>query len=156
MINLDVARPYRSLVNTTLLFEAVAATLRHQGIQDNNELTLVITDDETIQKLNKAYRQLDSPTDVLSFPGGHTDPDSGETYLGDVIISYQQAKTQAEAAGHSIDDELRLLVVHGVLHLLNHDHEEPVEKARMWAAQAEILAGLGSRFTQPENGLTDH
>jgi probable rRNA maturation factor len=156
MINLDIARPYHSLVNSNLLIEAVQATLRHQGIQDKGELTLVITGNKTIRKLSKAYRQVDSPTDVLSFPGGHTDPDSGRTYLGDVIISYQQAKTQAVAAGHSVDDELRLLVVHGILHLLNYDHEEPSDKDRMWAAQAEILADLGSRITQPDNGLTEH
>jgi len=150
MINLDIARPYRSLVNSSHLLEAVRAALRHEGVQDTSALTLVIKGDRTLRKLNKAYRQIDLPTDVLSFPGGHTDPDTGAPYLGDVVISYQQAKAHAEHAGHSVDDELRLLVVHGILHLLGYDHDDPDERARMWTAQAEILASLGSGLLQPD------
>jgi probable rRNA maturation factor len=66
-----------------------------------------------------------------------------EPYLGDIAISLPRATAQAEAAGHPVAAELQLLTVHGVLHLLGHDHAEPEEKAAMWAAQAAVLATLG-------------
>jgi probable rRNA maturation factor len=75
-------------------------------------------------------------------------PETGRYYLGDVIISYPRALEQSAAAGHTVQDELQLLVVHGVLHLLGHDHATEEEKARMWADQQEILAGLGVRLSR--------
>jgi probable rRNA maturation factor len=76
--------------------------------------------DRTMRILNREHRGLDKPTDVLSFPGGA----SLEGYhLGDIVISVPQARRQAEAAGHALDRELRLLLLHGVLHCLGHDHE---------------------------------
>jgi probable rRNA maturation factor len=150
MINLDIAKDYRPLVNSSLLLETIGATLRHEGIEDSADLTLVITGDSAIRELNLTYRGLDSPTDVLSFPANHTDPDTGAAYLGDVVISYQQAESHSVAGGHSVDDELQLLIVHGVLHLLDHDHESPEEKDRMWSAQAGILADLGSTLILPD------
>jgi probable rRNA maturation factor len=80
---------------------------------------------------------------VLSFPASETDPETGARYLGDILISLPRAQTQADAAGHSLEAEVQLLVVHGVLHLIGHDHAETEEKARMWKAQAEILENLG-------------
>jgi len=80
---------------------------------------------------------------VLSFPASETDPETGARYIGDIIISVPYAARSAEKAGHPVESELQLLVVHGVLHLLGHDHAEPKEKARMWKAQAEILELLG-------------
>jgi probable rRNA maturation factor len=82
-------------------------------------------------------------TDVLAFPSEESDPDSGARYLGDVLISIPRAAEQAAVAGHSLEAEAQLLVVHGVLHLLGHDHTVAADKARMWAAQAEILGELG-------------
>jgi probable rRNA maturation factor len=66
-----------------------------------------------------------------------------------VLISYPRARTQAEAGGHSTADELQLLIVHGMLHLLGYDHADPSEKEAMWAAQAEILKRLGCQITAP-------
>jgi probable rRNA maturation factor len=106
------------------------------------DVTIVLTDDEQVRALNRQYLGIDAPTDVLSFPTDEIDPDSGELYLGDVIISYPQAAAQAEAAGHSVEAELQLLVVHGVLHLLGYDHAEQAEQAAMWAVQTEILSSL--------------
>ncbi len=80
---------------------------------------------------------------MLSFPASETDPESGARYIGDILISIPRAQSQAEAAGHPLEAEVQLLVVHGVLHLLGHDHAEPEEKARMWKAQAEVLDSLG-------------
>ncbi len=111
------------------------------------ELTIVLTDDETVAGLNRQYRGMDGPTDVLSFsaieptPGFITAPEA-LPYLGDIVIATPYSQRQALELGRSLRDELRLLVVHGVLHLLGYDHATPEEEAQMWARQDEILAGL--------------
>jgi probable rRNA maturation factor len=107
------------------------------------DMTIVLTDDAQLHELNREYLGVDAPTDVLSFPASESDPETGTPYLGDILISIPRAKQQAEAAGHSIEDEVQLLVVHGTLHLLGHDHAEVGEKDRMWQAQAEVMSGLG-------------
>jgi len=93
---------------------------------------------------------IDAPTDVLSFSDGDLDPETGAPYLGDILISVERAQAQARSAGHTLQEELTLLVVHGVLHLLGHDHAEPEQKARMWSLQAEILTDLGSGRAAPD------
>ncbi len=124
------------------LRSAAKETVR-QATMDNAELTLVYTDDDTIQSLNQEYRDEDRVTDVLAFPMGESDPESGFYYLGDVVISLPQAERQASSAGHSLASELTLLTVHGVLHLLGHDHDDPEAKSEMWAAQDRALRELG-------------
>ena len=124
-----------------LLEQAASAALTHQSA--DGSLTIVLTDDEQLHRLNRDFLGIDAPTDVLSFPASETDPETGAAYLGDILLSVPRADAQAQAAGHSLVDEARLLVVHGVLHLLGHDHAEADEKAKMWKAQAEILEGLG-------------
>ena len=107
------------------------------------EMTIVLTDDAQLHELNREYLGVDAPTDVLSFPASESDPETGAPYLGDILISVPRATQQAQAAGHSVEDEVQLLVVHGTLHLLGHDHARAGEKARMWKAQAEVMSGLG-------------
>jgi probable rRNA maturation factor len=107
------------------------------------DMTIVLTDDAQLQELNREYLGVDAPTDVLSFPAAEADPETGAPYLGDILISIPRAMQQAEAAGHSIEAEVQLLVVHGTLHLLGHDHAKAQEKARMWKAQAEVMSKLG-------------
>lgn len=126
-----------------LIEKAATESLRHQAAPEDADLTVVLTDDAQLHDLNKEYLSVDAPTDVLSFPSDQTDPETGARYLGDILISVERAAAQAAAAGHATEAEVQLLVVHGVLHLLGHDHAEPEEKARMWQAQAEILSGLG-------------
>ena len=126
----------------TSLETAAAEALRGAGSADA-DLTIALTDDAHIQTLNRDYLGHDSPTDVLSFPAGERDPETGALYLGDVVISVPRASAQAGEAGHSLEAEVQLLVVHGVLHLLGHDHAEAEDKERMWAAQAEALERLG-------------
>ncbi len=128
-------------VASELIERAAVAALAHQGAQ--GDLSIVLTDDAQLQQLNRDYLGVDAPTDVLSFPASETDPDSGTAYLGDILISVPRAGQQARAAGHPLESELQLLVVHGVLHLLGHDHGEAGEKSRMWAAQAAILEAIG-------------
>jgi probable rRNA maturation factor len=125
-----------------LLERAATATLTLVTAPDA-DLTLVLTGDERLQTLNRDFLGRDAPTDVISFPADETDPETGRRYLGDVVISLPRAGEQAMLRGHTREAEVQLLVVHGVLHLLGHDHAEAQEKARMWAAQTQVLAILG-------------
>lgn len=129
----------------SLVRSAARTALLHQGIAEPCELTIYLTDDAHIQALNRDFLGIDSPTDVLSFPAGERDPQQGQLYLGDIVLSLPRAIEQSQKAGHSLDAEIQLLVVHGVLHLLGHDHAEPEEKRRMWDAQSAILEQLGWR-----------
>jgi probable rRNA maturation factor len=126
-----------------LLESAAHAALDHEDASQDAELSIVLTDNEHLQELNLNYLGIDAPTDVLSFPATETDPESGARYIGDILISIPRAQSQADAAGHPLESEVQLLVVHGVLHLLGHDHAGPEDKARMWKAQAKILDSLG-------------
>ena len=126
-----------------LIKRAVSAALTHQSVSLDSELTILLTDDARLHELNRDYLGVDAPTDVLSFPASETDPETGARYIGDILISVPRARAQADAAGHLPETEVQLLVVHGVLHLLGHDHAGIKEKAHMWKAQAEILERLG-------------
>ena len=126
-----------------LIERAARLTLKHQQESLKVNLSIVLTDNRRLRKLNRQYLGIDAPTDVLSFPSSETDPDTGAQYIGDILISVPRAQAHAEAAGHPLEAEVQLLVVHGVLHLLGHDHAGPEEKARMWNVQAEILDRLG-------------
>jgi probable rRNA maturation factor len=149
-ITVRADRAYRSYIELRRLKEAASKTLAHENVTGRVELTIAITGDDQIHALNRQYRGVDSPTDVLAFgqataaarvaamPGA-------PAYLGDVIISYPRADMQATSGGHSAMDELLLLVVHGVLHLLGHDHATRGQKRKMWAAQGLILGELGAR-----------
>ena len=112
-------------------------------------LSVVLTDDAGIAALNREFRGIDAPTDVLSFP--QLDPTSppaplppGEPLpLGDVVVSLPRAQAQAHEYGHSRERELGFLLVHGLLHLLGHDHETPDEAAAMEGRQEAVLNALG-------------
>ncbi len=143
-VEVQVAPAFAGAVMAEGLEHMVEAVLRHEGRM--GEVTLVLTDDEGIRALNRDFLGLDAPTDVLSF-GAQEDsgpfvaaPEMGG-YLGDVIVSYPRAVAQAEEHGHPVQQELNLLVVHGVLHLLGYDHADEEEKAVMWARQEAILHG---------------
>ena len=126
--------------------------LRAQGVGVDIELGLVIASQERVQELNRSYRGKDEPTDVLAFfmtPAAvkadevvlpFVTPPDGLLHLGEVIISYPQAVAQAKTHRHSIDRELAILIIHGVLHLLGYDHEVPEQKRQMRAMEKEILS----------------
>ncbi len=126
-----------------LVKKAASAALKHQSAPVEADLTIVLSDDEQLHELNLQWMGVDGPTDVLSFPSDEIDPETGNRYLGDILISVQRAAAQAQIPGHPVESEVQLLIVHGVLHLMGHDHAEPEEKARMWKAQTEILTQLG-------------
>ncbi len=142
MINIEIIPDFRRVFMPDILERAAKTTLLQQSAPDA-DLTLVLTGDTQIQALDRDFLGKDAPTDVLSFPACETDPETGRRYLGDVIISVPHAEAQSIAAGHSLEAELSLLVVHGVLHLLGHDHAGAEEKTRMWAAQSDVLTQLG-------------
>lgn len=133
----------------TLLTDAAKATLTQQRVDGDVLLTILVTDDAELHQLNRDYRDEDKPTDVLSFEDGTVWPD-GNRYLGDIAISLETAARQAAQRGHALTDEMGLLTVHGVLHLLGHDHAEPEEKAAMWGAQADILHTMGISVSLPD------
>jgi probable rRNA maturation factor len=139
MIHIETEVPFAE----ELLEGAARAALQYAAQPPEAELSIILTNDARLHELNLNYLGVDAPTDVLSFPASETDPETGAPYLGDILISVPRAKAQAEAAGHPLESEVQLLVVHGVLHLLGHDHAEPEDKDRMWKAQAEILESLG-------------
>jgi probable rRNA maturation factor len=141
MINIEIIPEFRDLVSPDIL-ELAAKTALCQQSAPEADLTLVLTGDTQIQKLDRDFMGIDSPTDVLSFPASETDPETGRCYLGDIIISITRAKAQAAAAGHSLEAELSLLVIHGILHILGYDHARKEEKIRMWNVQAKILKEL--------------
>lgn len=137
----------KSAINT-------AAQVVDDRIKPACSLTVTVTDNETVAQLNQQYRGIAAPTDVLSFehvpdPDFPThDPDLAD-YLGDIIIAYPVAQAQAEAGGHAPQEEVTLLAVHGLLHLLGYDHDTPARRAEMWAAQQSIMARLGLAHVQP-------
>lgn len=139
MIHIETEFPFPE----NLLEAAAHAALEHEAESSDAELSIILTDDARLHELNLNYLKVDAPTDVLSFPASETDPETGARYIGDILISIPRAQSQARAAGHPLEAEVQLLVVHGVLHLLGHDHARAKEKARMWKAQAAILKQLG-------------
>jgi probable rRNA maturation factor len=140
-------------VDIAALHRAALATLVHQGIEPV-EVAIVISDDRSLQTLNRRFREVDAPTDVLAFPnvprGPFVDAMDPLRYLGDVIISYPRAEAQATEAGHSTSAELQLLVVHGMLHLLDYEDQTPDERAEMWSVQEAILTALDVPVNLPD------
>jgi rRNA maturation RNase YbeY len=142
-----VSRRRRVGVRSAQVRRDAERLLRLLGVEA--ELSVALVGDEEMQALNARYRKKDRPTDVLSFGVEGVqiplDPpfSNGEALLGDVVISVDTAARQAEARGVSISDELRLLLAHGVLHLLGYDHERsPADARRMFAKQRRLIKGL--------------
>lgn len=139
--------------------QAVSFCLEHEGFPYEAEVDLTLTDIEGIRRMNKQFRQIDSPTDVLSFPMLHFDepgdfsfleresdedfnPDTGEAMLGDIVICVDKVLEQAQSYGHSPRREFAFLIVHSILHLFGYDHSKPQEADIMEAKQREILEAM--------------
>lgn len=144
-IGLQVEPEFAGTVEADRLMGLVRRALQEKSLPGPNvEVALVVVGDLEMQELNRQYRGVDAPTDVLAFAmlEGEVMP-AGDlalpVYLGDVIVSYPRAVAQAAEAGHPVEDELALLVVHGTLHLLGYDHDTEERKAAMWAAQDVVL-----------------
>lgn len=129
--------------------KVVKAIAKARKLPANTELSILLVDNSYIQELNSIYRNLNSPTDVLSFAMNECaedEPDYDFTnelnVLGDIVISMEKAQTQSEEYGHSLERELGFLVAHGMLHLLGFDHETEAEERAMHDLQEKILQSI--------------
>lgn len=157
-IHVRVEDPFAGGVDEPALVSAIRATLQHQCVGQAT-VTLVIADDPDVQQLNRDFRGIDAPTDVLSFPNDafadEEELDAAHfvvpselleeetTYLGDLIIALPYTQRQAQKQQRDLQSELCLLAIHGTLHLLGFDHASEAEEAEMWAIQNSILTSLG-------------
>ena len=114
------------------------------------EVSLLLSDDAGVRELNRTWRGLDKPTNVLSFPGAGPSPDGSE-HLGDIALAFETIEREAEAEGKTLADHVAHLIVHGALHLLGHDHETDAEAEAMEAIEIEALARLG--VADPYRGM---
>lgn len=120
---------------------SIASSVLKDYYEEEPDFTLSFVDPERIRELNKTWRNVDSVTDVLSFESdGEIDPETGKEYLGDILICPAQAKLQADISGHGIEEEISLLLIHGLLHLLGYDHLDDEQKAEMWKYQDLYLS----------------
>ncbi|SHJ98253.1 probable rRNA maturation factor [Anaerocolumna jejuensis DSM 15929] len=143
-----------------LIEKVVEEALDAEGCPYEIELNIILTDNKEIQAINKEYREVDAPTDVLSFPlvdysspsdfshleeaaDDYFNPETGELLLGDIILSVEKVMGQAVEYGHSEERELGFLVAHSMLHLFGYDHMEEDERAVMEEKQKIILDSLG-------------
>ena len=122
---------------------AARAVLDAEDVAGPCELSVLLTDDEAIHAINKEYRDVDRPTDVLSFPLGDADPETGRVLLGDMVLNVARAEAQGAEYGHGAEHEISYLTVHSVLHLLGYDHvDEGPMKKEMRAREKAIMAKL--------------
>ena len=126
--------------------KTIEEVLRVENFTENAEVSLSIVDMETINRLNKEYRDVDRPTDVLSFPmdeEGYDMEGNPIFLLGDIVICLDVAETQAKDFGHSLEREMMYLICHSTLHLLGYDHIEDEDKKEMRAKEKEVMKNLG-------------
>ena len=145
-MSIEVSNESGMDVSEEELISVARFVIARMDVHPAAELSMVLVDSTTMADLHMRWMDLPGPTDVMSFPmdelepGGRPDAaDPGPAMLGDIVLCPEFAKAQARSAGHSLDDELHLLTVHGVLHLLGYDHAEPEEEREMFALQARLL-----------------
>lgn len=141
----EITEEFEKLFN-----DVVKESLRYEEFDPECEVSLSIVSNDEIQEINKQFREIDVPTDVLSFPlltfeeGEQADVnENNEIMLGDIIISIDKAKAQAEEYGHGLKRELAFLTAHSMLHLMGYDHMEEEEQKEMFKKQDDILNNLG-------------
>lgn len=131
-----------------LIEDCAAAALEEEGIEDDAEVSVTLADNAKIREMNAEFREIDRETDVLSFPlgdeeGFEVNPDTDAILLGDIVISLEKAKSQAEEYGHSFRREVAFLLTHSLFHLLGYDHMTPDEEQEMFDKQERVLHKLG-------------
>jgi len=142
LVSLD--EQVRAAIDSERLERLASAVMEREGLPPG-EVSVLITDDEMVRRLNREYGGEDTPTDVLAFSlteGEEFASPDDVLRLGEVIISYPTARRQADDADRPVRDEIEHLLVHGVLHLLGYDHAEPAEEERMRGREHELLAAL--------------
>lgn len=143
-MNVDVLNESGVDVDIVALTKLCRFVMRRMRLHPATELCLRLVDPDTIAVLNEKWMEKKGPTDVLSFPIDELSPgregdEAPEGYLGDIALCPQVAEQQAPAAGHTVKDEIDLLTVHGMLHLLGYDHAEPDEHKEMFGLQGRLL-----------------
>jgi len=147
-IDVRIAPPFRAAVRAAWLRAIARRVLAAEGVAGPAHLGIVVSDDETVRGLNQRFLGLDEPTDVLSFGLAGTGeapfalPPEEAASLGEIVIAYPTALRQAEEAGQAVEAEVARLLVHGLLHLLGHDHERPQDERVMRRREEEILTTL--------------
>lgn len=131
-----------------LIEQCTAAALAEEDIGDDAEVSVTLVDNARIRELNNEFRGIDRETDVLSFPlgdeeGFEVDPDTDAILLGDIVISLERARSQAEEYGHGLRREVAFLITHSLFHLLGYDHMTGDEEKEMFAKQEKVLQQLG-------------
>ncbi|MDR7300913.1 rRNA maturation RNase YbeY [Haloactinomyces albus] len=151
-MSIEIANESSVEVQETAIVSAARYALDRMGVSQLAELSIVLVELDVMADLHERWMDLEGPTDVMAFPMDEYDSertssgndsaggDSGAALLGDIVLCPAFAKDQARKAGHSLPDELYLLTVHGVLHLLGYDHAEPEEEREMFSLQNRILA----------------
>ena len=130
-----------------LVRRSILATLEYEGKNGHSEVSVTFTDNEGIRAINREYRQIDAPTDVLSFP--LFEEAEGTRMLGDIVLSLEKCRAQAEEFGHSFERECAFLTVHSTLHLLGYDHvNSEEEETDMRARQTAIVEKMGLGVTE--------
>lgn len=147
-VEVQVNAPFADAVDIALVERAATTLLAHAGVVEPVEVSVLITDDAAVHVLNRDYRGVDAPTDVLSFAdeagGPFVSVPGAPRYLGDIAVSYERVLAQAADYGHASERELAYLVVHGMLHLLGYDHERgPEDAAAMRACEEAVMEALG-------------
>lgn len=143
MISLLIRKPFLPFISRSQILTIIDKTVEKVLSEDDIDIGILICSDEEIRKTNLQYRQIDRATDVLSFCSDEMDPDTGNRYLGDIIVSFESAFKQATFAGHDIQTEIAILLIHGFLHLLGFDHDTEIKKSQMWKMQFDIHDFLG-------------
>jgi len=148
-LDIQIDEPFRDQVGEERLRRVAEVTFTQENVDSPVALSLLITDDETVHQLNRTYRGVDRTTDVLAFAfqddfdqGSFPRSPDGLTQLGEVIISYPKTIDQAKELGHQTEDELTILLIHGILHLLGYDHQLPKKEDLMKAKELRILSKL--------------
>ena len=157
-MSIEIANESGTEVNTDSILAVARYALDEMGVNPLAELSVLLVDSEYMAELNHRWMGADGPTDVLAFPmdEGSIDHGPGESpggepaLLGDIVLAPAVAATQAVTAGHTAADELHLLTVHGVLHLLGYDHAEPDEEREMFGLQTRLLSGWQAQARRPQ------
>ena len=140
-MELIIAEDYLDLLSREKIEKNAGVIEKTLNLSDV-DYSVVFESDHFVQTLNKKYRQVNRPTDVLSFEADVLDPETKRRYLGDIVISVPTVQSQAKERNISFEDEIYVVLVHGILHLLGMDHGSEEEKSVMWKAQNQILKNL--------------
>lgn len=143
MISIHVRKPYIRKVSKKRIIHVVKQTLIDQQQDESFDLSILVCSDMEITTYNKMYRQIDQPTDVLSFTNNEIDPETNSRILGDIVVSFDTAYSQAQQAKNDLQTEIDMLIIHGVLHLLGFDHDDVTNKSIMWKNQYKLHKKLG-------------